>query len=413
MVNDLPKPLAGLKVVEISVAMAGPYCGMMLADYGAVVTKVERTGQGDESRNWSPFFGGRMSHYFATVNRNKQSLAVDLKNPEGVEIVRRLAAGADVLIENFRPGALDQLGLGYTALAAVNPRLVYCSISGYGASGPLMHERANDVVMQAYAGGMSITGEAGRGPVKMGISVADIGAGMFATIGIMMALQMRQATGRGQRVDTSLLEGQMAMLSYHFAAYFSSGKVPERKGSSAQGLVPYQAFSARDGWMVVAVFTDRMWCDLCRVLGRAEWGEDPRFNTPQQRMAHREIIVDALTAIFSAETIATWQLRLGPAGVPCTPVLTMEQVVQQEQVRAREMIVSVDHPHVGPMSLTGVPIKFSAACGAVSAPPPLLGEHSRQVLAGLGYDTARIDRLLADGIIGTDGLVTGAKGRAA
>ncbi len=406
MVNGLPKrlpkPLSGLTVIEISVAMAGPYCGMMLADYGADVTKVERIGRGDESRNWAPFFGGRMSHYFATVNRNKKSIAVDLKHPEGVEIIRRLAAGADVLIENFRPGALDQLGLGYAALAAANPKLVYCSISGYGASGPQMHERANDVVMQAYSGGMSITGEAGRGPVKMGISVADIGAGMFATIGIMMALQMRQTTGRGQRVDTSLLEGQMAMLSYHFAAYFSSGKVPERKGSSAQGLVPYQAFSARDGWMVVAVFTDRMWCDLCGVLGRPEWGEDPRFNTPQQRMENREIIISVLTEIFATETIGMWQERLAPAGVPCTPVLTMDQVVQQEQVRAREMIVSIEHPKVGPMMLTGVPIKFSDARGEVAAPPPLLGEHSREVLAALGYDADVIARLAADSVIGVD-----------
>jgi len=403
MVGEVPKPLAGMKVVEIGVAMAGPYCGMMLADYGADVVKIERTGQGDESRNWAPFFGGRLSHYFAAVNRNKKSLAVDLKRKEGADIVRRLAADADVLIENFRPGALDQLGLGYAALAEINPKLIYCSISGYGSTGPLKNERANDVAMQAYAGGMSITGEAGRGPVKMGISVADIGAGMFATIGIMMALQMRSGTGRGQRVDTSLLEGQIAMLSYHFAAYFSSGKVPERKGSSAQGLVPYQAFAACDGWMVVAVFTDRMWCDLCRELGMPEWGEDPRFNSPQQRMINREVIIERLAGIFAAETVAEWQERLGPVGVPCTPVLTIDQVVRQDQVRARDMIVDVAHPVAGPMSLPGVPIKFSQARGEVAAPPPLLGEHSREVLARLGYAGDTIERLIADGVIGAGG----------
>ena len=403
MVGEVPKPLAGMKVVEIGVAMAGPYCGMMLADYGADVVKIERTGQGDESRNWAPFFGGRLSHYFAAVNRNKKSLAVDLKRKEGADIVRRLAADADVLIENFRPGALDQLGLGYAALAEINPKLIYCSISGYGSTGPLKNERANDVAMQAYAGGMSITGEAGRGPVKMGISVADIGAGMFATIGIMMALQMRSGTGRGQRVDTSLLEGQIAMLSYHFAAYFSSGKVPERKGSSAQGLVPYQAFAACDGWMVVAVFTDRMWCDLCRELGMPEWGEDPRFNSPHQRMINREVIIERLAGIFAAETVAEWQERLGPVGVPCTPVLTIDQVVRQDQVRARDMIVDVAHPVAGPMSLPGVPIKFSQARGEVAAPPPLLGEHSREVLARLGYAGDTIERLIADGVIGAGG----------
>jgi crotonobetainyl-CoA:carnitine CoA-transferase CaiB-like acyl-CoA transferase len=214
-------PLRGIKVVEIGVAMAGPFCGMMFADYGAEVVKLERIGHGDESRNGGPFFPGKVAHYFACVNRDKQSLAVDLKQPEGAEILRRLVQAADVVIDNFRPGALDSLGLGYAELSALNPRLVYCSISGYGASGPLSGERANDVVMQAYAGGMSITGEPGRGPVKMGISVADIGAGMFGVIGILMALKVREQTGRGQRVDTSLLEGQISMLSKADTAFSS------------------------------------------------------------------------------------------------------------------------------------------------------------------------------------------------
>ncbi len=400
MVGGQQTPLQGLKVVEISVAMAGPYCGMMLADYGADVTKIERVGEGDESRKWAPFFGGSLSHYFAAVNRNKKSLAVDIKNKSGAEIVRRLAADADVLIDNFRPGALDGAGLGYEALSALNPRLIYCSITGYGATGPLKNERANDVAMQAYAGGMSITGEAGRGPVKMGISVADIGAGMFATTGILMALQMRNATGRGQRVDTSLLEGQIAMLSYHFAAYFASGKVPERKGSSAQGLVPYQAFEAKDGWMVVAVFTDRMWCDLCRAIGIPEWGEDPRFNSPQQRMIHREVIVGALTEIFAKEPIAVWQERLRPVGVPCNPVLAIDQVARDEQVRARDMIVEIDDPEIGKLRMAGVPIKFSDAGGGVRTPPPQLGQHTREILETLGYSTDDVKRLIDEGTVG-------------
>lgn len=400
MVAGQQAPLQGLKVVEISVAMAGPYCGMMLADYGADVTKIERVGEGDESRKWAPFFGGSLSHYFAAVNRNKKSLAVDIKSKSGAEIVRRLAADADVLIDNFRPGALDGAGLGYEALSELNPRLIYCSITGYGATGPLKNERANDVAMQAYAGGMSITGEAGRGPVKMGISVADIGAGMFATTGILMALQMRNATGKGQRVDTSLLEGQIAMLSYHFTAYFASGKVPERKGSSAQGLVPYQAFEAKDGWMVVAVFTDRMWCDLCRAIGIPEWGEDPRFNSPQQRMIHREVIVGALTEIFAKEPVSAWQKRLRPAGVPCNPVLSIDQVARDEQVRARDMIVEIDDPETGKMSMAGVPIKFSDACGGVRTAPPQLGQHSRKILETLGYSADDVKRLVDEGIVG-------------
>lgn len=395
----LPAPLAGLKVVEIGVAMAGPYCGMMLADYGAEVIKVERTDQGDESRNWAPFFEGRMSHYYAAVNRNKQSLAVDLKSGEGRAIVEKLLLAADVLIDNFRPGVLESLGLGYEALHAKNPRLVYCSITGYGATGPLKDERANDVAMQAYSGGMSITGEAGRGPVKMGISVADIGAGMFATTGVLLALQMRNVTGRGQRVDTSLLEGQIAMLSYHYTAYFASGKAPERKGSSAQGLVPYQAFEASDGWMVVAVFTDRMWRDLCNAVGKPDWGEDPRFASPQQRMINRETIIAALTEIFAHEPVAAWRGRLVPLGIPCTPVQRIDQVVEEEQVRARDMIVEVEATGSGKLRMPGVPIKFSDAAGGVRTGPPQLGEHSRCIVRSLGYSDADIERLETAGVI--------------
>jgi crotonobetainyl-CoA:carnitine CoA-transferase CaiB-like acyl-CoA transferase len=397
----LPAPLAGLKVIEIGVAMAGPYCGMMLADYGADVIKIERTDQGDESRNWAPFFEGRMSHYFASVNRNKRSLAVDLKSDEGRAIVEKLALEADVLIDNFRPGALEAAGLGYETLRAKNPRLIYCSITGYGASGPLENERANDVAMQAYSGGMSITGEAGRGPVKMGISVADIGAGMFATTGVLLALQMRNATGKGQRVDTSLLEGQIAMLSYHYTAYFASGKPPERKGSSAQGLVPYQAFEAKDGWMVVAVFTARMWRDLAGAIGKPEWGDDARFNTPQQRMINRETIIAALTDIFARDVVSAWRAKLAPLGIPCTPVLRIDQVVQEPQVQAREMIVEVETAGSGTLRMAGVPIKFSDAAGGVRSGPPRLGEHSREIVRDLGYSEADIERLAAAGVIAT------------
>lgn len=397
--SALPLPLQGIKVVEISVAMAGPYCGMMLADYGADVVKIERTEQGDESRNWAPFFPGKMSHYFAAVNRNKKSLAVDMKSEAGRDIVAKLAAEADVLIDNFRPGVLDGLGLGYEVLKKKNPRLVYCSISGFGPTGPLKDERSNDVAMQAYAGAMSITGEAGRGPVKMGISVADIGAGMFGLTGIMMAIHMRHATGVGQRVDTSLLEGQVSMLAYHYTAFFASGKVPERKGSSAQGLVPYQAFEASDGWMVVAVFTDRMWRDLCGAVGKSEWGEDPRFATPPQRMVNRDTIIDAFTQIFAGDTVEAWRARLSPAGIPCTPVLRIDQVVEEEQVLARDMIVEVDTPGSGKLRMAGVPIKFSDAAGGVRTGPPRLGEHSREVVESLGYSEAEIERLMTAGVI--------------
>ncbi len=399
MVENMNGPLQGIRVLEIGVAMAGPYCGMMLADYGADVIKIERVGHGDESRYWGPFFPGQVSHYFAAVNRNKRSLAVDLKQSVGTEIVRRLAQNADVLIDNFRPGALQQVGLGYEELQQQNPRLIYCSVSGYGPTGPRSEERANDVAMQAFAGGMSITGEAGRGPVKMGISVADIGAGMFATIGILMAIEARHRTGSGQRVDTSLMEGQLAMLSYHFTAYFSSGKVPQRKGSSAQGLVPYQAFQAKDEWMVVAVFTDRMWRDLCEVIGRAEWGDDPRFNSPSQRMANREEIISTLTDIFREHPCSYWEAKLRPVGIPCTAVNPIDRVLADPQVQVREMIQEITHPVAGRMRMVGVPIKFSHNSGAVTAPPPLLGQHTEELLRALGYDEATIARYAENGSI--------------
>jgi crotonobetainyl-CoA:carnitine CoA-transferase CaiB-like acyl-CoA transferase len=297
-------PLAGIKVIEIGMAMAGPFCGMMLADYGADVIKIERIGEGDESRRWAPFFPGNVSHYFAAANRNKRSLEIDLKNEHGVEALRRLVADADVVIDNFRIGALEGLGLGYEELKQINPRMIYCSISGFGPTGPRAQDRANDIFMQAFAGSMSVTGEEGRGPVKSGISVADIGGALFGTIGVMMALEARHRTGVGQRVDTSLLEGQIAMLSYHLPYYFASGKVPVRRGASMQLSVAYRAFEASDDWVVVAAFTDRMWQDVCHVVARTDWLADERYRTPADRAARRDELIPMLNAIFKTKTVA-------------------------------------------------------------------------------------------------------------
>jgi crotonobetainyl-CoA:carnitine CoA-transferase CaiB-like acyl-CoA transferase len=394
-------PLDGIKVIEIAMAMAGPFCGMMLADYGADVIKIERTGEGDESRRWAPFFPGRLSHYFAAANRNKRSLEIDLKTPKGLQILRRLVAQSDVLIDNFRVGALDALGLGYDELKKINPQLIYCSISGFGPNGPRAHERANDIFMQAFAGSMSVTGEEGRGPVKSGLSVADLGGALFGTIGVMMALEARHRTGVGQRVDTSLLEGQIAMLSYHLPYYFASGQVPVRRGSSMQLSVAYRAFEASDDWVVVAAFTDRMWQDVCRVVGRDDWLADERYRTPADRAARRDELIPALNAIFKTRTVAEWVALLSAQGVPCTAVNSIDQVVVDEQVLAREMIVSVEHPAAGAIRMAGLPVKLSQNPGAVRSAAPMLGQHSAEVLREIGFSQADIERLHQSRVIGT------------
>ncbi len=393
-------PLAGIKVIEVGVAMAGPFCGMTLGDYGADVVKIERIGEGDETRHWPPYFPGGVGYYFAAANRNKRSLSIDLKQPEGVEILRKLAAGADVLIDNFRVGALDALGIGYEALHAINPRLIYCGISGFGPSGPRKHDRANDIFMQAFSGNMSITGEEGRGPVKAGISLADLGGGMFGVIGVLLALQARSRSGVGQRVDTSLMEGQLAMLSYHLTSYFATGRPPVRRGAASQLSVPYQAFQAKDDWVVVAAFTQRMWQGVCRAIDRPQWTEDERFCSANLRAANRAILIPMLAEVFATATVDEWVTRLSAEGVPCTSVNSIDKVVRDEQVAARDMIVEVDHPTAGKIRMAGLPVKLSANPGSIRRHAPLLGEHSAEVLRELGLAEERIQALLGKGIIG-------------
>ncbi len=394
-------PLAGVKVIEVGVAMAGPFCGMTLADYGADVIKVERVGEGDETRHWPPYFPGEVGYYFAAANRNKRSLSIDLKQPEGVDILRQLARGADVLIDNFRVGALDALGIGYEALHAINPRLIYCGISGFGPTGPRRHDRANDIFMQAFTGNMSITGEEGRGPVKAGISLADLGGGMFGVIGVLLALQARAKSGVGQRVDTSLMEGQLAMLSYHLTSYFATGRAPVRRGASSQLSVPYQAFQAKDDWVVVAAFTQRMWQGVCRAIGRPQWMDDERFASANLRAANRGILIPMLSEVFATRTVEEWVKQLSAEGVPCTSVNSIDKVVKDEQVAARDMIVEIEHPTAGTIRMAGLPVKLSANPGSIRRHAPLLGEHSAEVLRELGHTDEGIRALCAKGIIGT------------
>lgn len=395
-------PLAGLKVVEIGVAMAGPFCGMTLGDYGADVIKIERVGSGDDSRAWPPHFYDEISYYYAAANRNKRCVALDLKHPEGAGIARKLIEQADILVNNYRLGALERLGLDWPSLSAANPRLIYCGISGFGASGPLSKEPANDLFMQAYSGGMSITGEPDGGPVKMGLSVADIGAGMFGVIGILMALNARHRTGRGQRVDTSLLEGQIAMLAHFLTRHFATGEVPGPSGSGALTSPTYRAFKGADDWIVISAFNEKMWHGLCQALNRPEWAADPRFHDARARVAHRETLIPMIADIIAELPVAAWQDRLKATGVPCSPVNKIDRVVQEEQVLDRQMVADLDVPGLGGIRVAGLPIKLSDTPGGIRQPPPRLGQHTRDVLAGLGYSGERIDALAAQKIIGLD-----------
>ncbi len=395
-------PLDGIKVVEFSVAMAGPYCGMMLADYGAEVVKVERVGVGDDSRAWPPFFHDKVPYYYAAANRNKLGVALDLKSPEGREAARALVLDADVLLGNYRLEALPRAGLDYESLAADNPGLIYCLISGFGASGPRREEAANDLFMQAYTGGMSITGEPDRMPSKMGLSVADIGAGMTAAIGILMALEARHHTGRGQRVDTSLLEGQMSMLSYHLTRYFATGVAPMRAGSGGGVGVPYQAFRAADDYIVVAAFNPRMWRDFCSVLDHSEWDEDPRFNTADARAENRDLLVGMIHEVMGKHPVKYWEERLRSVSVPSTPVNNIDQIVAEEQVAARDMVVEINVPGAGPIRMAGLPLKFTETPGEIRMPPPRLGEHTEAVLHRLGYSSETIGDFAERGVIGLD-----------
>lgn len=394
-------PLNGLRVVEVGVAMAGPFCGMMLADYGADVVKIERSDYGDESRKWPPHFSGDdVSYYFAGANRNKRSLAIDLKSERGRDLVFRLACESDVLIDNFRVGALEELGLGYEDLQAKNPGLIYCSISGFGRDGPRRFDRANDIFMQAFSGGMSLTGYPDSPPAKMGISVADIGAGMFGTIGILMALEARHRTGRGQRVDTSLLEGQIAMLSNHVTYLYAAKKPPQRRGASGQVNVPYQAFKASDDWLVIAAFTDRMWQGVCRGLNHPEWGDDPRFARAADRIQNGKIVIGLMSDIIVTKPAKYWVERLVAEGVPCAPVNTIDQVVENEQVHAREMIVEMQDARGQTLRMPGRPIKFSESKSGEWSAPPMLGQHNREILRVLGLSDPDIAALENEGVLG-------------
>ena len=392
-------PLAGVKILDLSRVLAGPFCSMVLADLGAEVIKVEELGRGDQTRSIPPFVNGE-SHYFLAINRNKQSISLDLKQPAGRDLVLKLAAQADVVLENFRPGVMDRLGLGYAALEAANPRLVICSISGFGQTGSMRETASFDLVTQAMSGVMSINGEADGPPTKMGLPMGDIGGGMWAAIGILSGLQKRNATGRGSRVDLSLLEGLMGLLGYLSQIYLVTGESPARVGSNHHSVVPYGRFPVRDGHIVIALHVGNFWRKFCVAIERADLIEDPRFRTTADRQTNRGELEPLVSAILQTRSAREWTEVFTRMDIPHGQVFDIGEAIGQDVIRERGMLREVDHARAGAVKLLGSPLRFADFDDREYRGSPLLGEHTRAILANLGLADTDIDRLITEGIVG-------------
>jgi crotonobetainyl-CoA:carnitine CoA-transferase CaiB-like acyl-CoA transferase len=374
--------LDGLRVIDLTSHLSGPYCSMLLADQGADVIKVERPGDGDDARRMPPFVKGQSSP-FMLWNRNKRSIALDLKQERDRDLCRDLARGADIFIENFKPGTAARLGLGYDALAALNPRLVYCSISGFGQTGPYSERPGFDLMVQAMSGIMSVNGPEDGPPHRLPLAICDIGAGMFAAIGILAALQARARSGRGQHVDTSLYEAGVSFGLYEAAHVFATGERPPRLGQAHRGGAPYQVFRTEDGWVTIGPNTQPLWRKFCAAIERPELEKDSRFKDNPSRVANRPVLAALLQDVLAQKPTAYWVDLLNAAGVPVGPVQTYDEVFVDPQAVAREMVTEIDHPVAGPMRTLGIPVKLSETPGALRRPAPLLGEHTGEVLAEL------------------------------
>jgi len=392
-------PLAGVKVLELAQIMAGPTCGLMLADLGADVIKVERVPGGDDTRRMDrPSVNGESASFMA-MNRNKRGIALNLKLSSAQEALKRMAAKADVVTENYRKGTMEKLGVGYDALRKVNPGLIYVSISGYGRTGPYADRGGYDLIAQGMSGLMSVTGEAGRAPVKSGGPVCDINAGVLAALGVVSAYVHRLKTGEGQLVDTSLFEAGIQQMYWQAAIYFATGEVPGPTGSAHILSAPYQAFRAADGWLTIGGANQGNWERLVRVLGAPQWLADPRFASNAERMKN----LDALTAVMN-EKIRAWKMKdllaaLDAAGVPCGPINSIADVAADPHALAREMVVELEHPRAGRTRALGLPLKLSRTPGKVARPAPLLGQHTREVLEEFGFSSAEVDALYAQGAV--------------
>jgi len=388
-------PLDGLTILDFTRVLAGPYCTMQLADLGARVIKIEQPGRGDDTRAWGPPFVGGESAYFLSINRNKESVALDLKHSRARGILDALVARADVVVENFRPGTMERLGLGYDTLAATHSRIVYCSISGFGQTGPRRAEAGYDAMMQAEAGLMSITGPADGPPFRLGVAIGDIATGMFAVQGILAALYARERSQRGQRVDIAMLDAVTALLTYQASIAFATGDTPSRMGNRHPSIAPYDTFTAADGEFVLSVGNDDQFRRLAGILRRPELGIDPQYATNADRVRHYDALRDTLSRLFSSWARADLLAALTAAGVPCSAVRSVTEALQDPQLSAREMIVPLEHVSAGGIRVLGSPLKLSETPASVRTPPPALGQHTDAVLREIGLSESDIASLRA------------------
>ena len=392
-------PLHGVRVIDMTRVLAGPFCTMSLGDMGAEVIKVEEPGKGDDTRGWPPFVHGEAT-YFLSVNRNKKSLTLDLKAPDGQEILRRLLASADVVVENFRPGTMERLGFGYETLERANPRLIYCSISGFGESGPEAHRPGYDLIVQGESGVMDITGFPDGPPVKVGNSIGDLVAGMAAAQGITLALLSRSQTGKGQKVEIGMLDVMASLLTYQAGLYWNAGGRPARRGNEHPSIVPYEVFKAQDVYITLGVANNSLWDRTCKALDRPDLIKDPRFDTEANRVTNRKVLVPLLNEILGERSADEWMKRFEAAGVPAGRIRTVPEVCESEHLKARGMIQRLTHPTAGAISVFGVPITLHGTPGAVKTPPPTLGEHTDQILKSLlRVKPAQIAKLHADRVV--------------
>ena len=378
------QPLQGIRVLDLSRVLAGPYCTMVLGDLGADVIKVEPP-EGDETRGWGPPFAGGESAYYLCVNRNKRGMVVDLKTDEGKKVLRELALQSDVFVENFRPDILKKFGLDYETLHELNPKLIYCSITGFGQTGSMKDKPGYDFMIQALGGLMSITGKPDGEPMKTGVAVVDLFAGQNAIIAFLAALQARTLTGRGQHLDISLFDSQLGWLANVASNYLISGKLPKRHGNAHPNIVPYQSFQASDGWFAIAVGNDKQFEALCTVIGRSEWGSNSRFAKNSGRVENRDELIPLLKSIFLTRSVSEWLALLDQAQIPCGPINNFEQVFSMPTLNEREMLVRMNHPTIGELPLVGSPLKMSDTPVEYRLPPPLMGEHTEEVLRELRY----------------------------